>query len=861
MRYQSGNPTVTAASIECRSAGVVVRSLVVSTFGLLAVILWSGCGAGTGGESAGGTNGVGTVGAAGGTVSMPGGPSIVVPPGALVPNTTISVAASARAVPAGAVSSPYQFGPEGTTFTAPVAVSFPVPAGTVAAEVAVYWTKAGSTIEWEVIPVTVNGTWATASVTHFSMGYVGSLPGYSYAISGKVSGVLATGVTLTLSGSRSATTTADSSGAYQFSGLPSGSYVVTPSLGGWAFIPASASVTVSGASVAAQDFTGATCGSAGGTCCPGNACGSGLTCGNGTCQPPTSTCGGASQACCSGAVCGGGLTCTNGSCMTVTLTSVVKSICPDGGTLSVGGATLVVPPLGVYACTDVSFAAGVSAVPVGYLAYSPVYTYEPVGLAATISVPSAGIPGQPTFFQSLTGSLTYSAIATTNAPGEFRAQVSQGGWFFLADRNTVCGGVTQVCCSGGTCNSGAACDAGRCSFPKPPSGTLVQTGPAKLNQYQNAGTLLRNGQVLITGIGVTEFSLNAELFDPLTRTFTAFPAPGLNRKLHFSFLLPNGKVLLGGGIDFDAPFSVIPTFEERWNQRTPTATVLFDPTTRTFSPTGSLPERRSDKVATQLSDGRVLLTGGWKVVGPFQGLAGNDTLVCEADDAYLYDPSTETWRRTGSMKIARRDHEATLMADGRVLITGGSGCSNGAACQTPHPEVACKEAAGLLSVAEIYDPATETFSTTGAMPGGRYGHTATLLKDGNVLLAAGCCGLSYETRPGGAQRANFGELTSALLFDPRMGTFADAGSLNLARTNHAAVRLQDGRVLLAGGTSGVASSPVDIGNQRMSAELYDPSSQAFQLIPWDMPFSVLTLLSDGLVLTYGMGPAPEIYSP
>jgi hypothetical protein len=136
------------------------------------------CGAGTSGETGGGgtggTNGSGTVGAAGGTVSLPSGPSVVVPSGALPADKTITVVTSASTAPAGAVSSLYQFGPAGTTFTVPVTVSFPVSAGTNSADVAVYWTKPGSTTEWDVLPATVSGTTATASVTHFSIGFVGA---------------------------------------------------------------------------------------------------------------------------------------------------------------------------------------------------------------------------------------------------------------------------------------------------------------------------------------------------------------------------------------------------------------------------------------------------------------------------------------------------------------------------------------------------------------------------------------------------------------------------------------------------------------------------------------------------------------
>ena len=153
-------------------------SLAATCAAVLCGTFLAACG-GTSSDTGGGggsacTAGSCPVGTGGGTVSLPGGPTVVVPSGALPGSTAITVATSTTTAPAGAVSSLYQFGPAGTTFTAPVTVSFPVPAGTKAADVAVYWTKPGSTTEWDVLPATVSGATASASVTHFSTGFVGA---------------------------------------------------------------------------------------------------------------------------------------------------------------------------------------------------------------------------------------------------------------------------------------------------------------------------------------------------------------------------------------------------------------------------------------------------------------------------------------------------------------------------------------------------------------------------------------------------------------------------------------------------------------------------------------------------------------
>lgn len=113
------------------------------------------------------------IGAAGGIVSMSEGPTITIPPGALAADTTVTVSQMSAAAPSGAISPLFRFGPDGTTFGSPVAIAFPVPDGTTVA--AIYWTKPGSATDYETVPATVEGTIATAYVTHFSSGYVGPL--------------------------------------------------------------------------------------------------------------------------------------------------------------------------------------------------------------------------------------------------------------------------------------------------------------------------------------------------------------------------------------------------------------------------------------------------------------------------------------------------------------------------------------------------------------------------------------------------------------------------------------------------------------------------------------------------------------
>jgi hypothetical protein len=223
--------------------------------------------------------------------------------------------------------------------------------------------------------------------------------------------------------------------------------------------------------------------------------------------------------------------------------------------------------------------------------------------------------------------------------------------------------------------------------------------------------------------------------------------------------------------------------------------------------TGDLGVIRAAHTATLLPDGRVLITGGCAI----QSCEGGPISATTE----LYDAQARRFTPGPRMKAQRSGgHTATLLNDGRVFIAGGWGT-------TPTAE------------AELFDPGTNRFVTAPSLNTRRADATASLLPDGRVLIAGG-----YD----GANR-----LASAELYDPATGTMTPTGSMAGPRSAHVAVVLDDGRVLLIGGHGGSAGV-------LRSAELYDPGTARFTLTgEMSLPRHkhAAELLPDGSVLVVG----------
>lgn len=286
----------------------------------------------------------------------------------------------------------------------------------------------------------------------------------------------------------------------------------------------------------------------------------------------------------------------------------------------------------------------------------------------------------------------------------------------------------------------------------PAAGTWTATGAMATGRTTQTATLLSNGKVLATGghVSAAGSTSTCELYAPAVGTWTATGPMATARGNHTATLLLNGKVLVAGGFNRNTGSAVF-TAE------------LYDPATGTWTSTGLLAAARNFHTATLLLNGKVLVAGGAPDAVQFSSLSS----------AEVYDPNTGTWTAIDLMSSARQGHTATLLPDGRVLVAGGYNVGY------------------FTASAELYDPATATWSATGTLGTARGVHTATLLSDGKVLAARG----NYNSLVAPTTVA----LAGAELYDPATGTWTASGSLNAARSTHVATLLPSGRVLVAAG--------------------------------------------------------------
>lgn len=314
------------------------------------------------------------------------------------------------------------------------------------------------------------------------------------------------------------------------------------------------------------------------------------------------------------------------------------------------------------------------------------------------------------------------------------------------------------------------------------SGQFFSTGSMNKARYNHTATLLTNGKVLITGGTMwSETFSSAELYDPITGTFSFTGSMSISRYGHTATLLSNGKVLVTGGYDANGG-TMLASAE------------LYDQNSGVFTITGNLAQSKSNHTATLLGNGKVLIYGGFAPGNPASPLT--------------YDYNTSVFSSSGTIDD-REYHSSTLLNNGMVLIASGT-----------------VYGVNTLS-AKLYNPSSGATSNTGSLSIFRQGHAAVLLASNKVLIMGG---------------GNFG-LASTELYDPSLGTFSTAASMNLGR-KPVAIMLNTGKVLVVGGN-----------NTAVEGELYDSNTDTFSLTGAMLVGSrfsaTIITLSNGKILIVG----------
>lgn len=381
----------------------------------------------------------------------------------------------------------------------------------------------------------------------------------------------------------------------------------------------------------------------------------------------------------------------------------------------------------------------------------------------------------------------------------------------------------------------------------PTTNTWTAVASLSTARSSHTATVLPDGGVLVAGgSGAGGKLASSELFDPSAGGWAATGSLAAARSSHTTTVLLDGRVLLAGGEGASAaPLASTELYEPALGPR--------------WDPTGSLNQPRSGHTATLIANGEVLVAGGHTF---FDASATfNITPLASAE---RFSPVSGTWTPTGALAQPRSFHTATRITGspaqcgsncGKVLVAGGLGA-------TPPPAA---PSAMALASAELYDPASGTWAPAAPMLTPRYWHTATRLRDGRILVAAGS--------------DNVRNLDTAEIYNPATNTWTPTGDLNApppnpptdgsppgARLKHTATLLDNapcgdncGKVLVVGGVDGIGTGP-----SLPTAELYDPASGKWEetaRLNQSRQLHTDTLLPNGKVLIAGGFHSPFINVP
>jgi hypothetical protein len=409
----------------------------------------------------------------------------------------------------------------------------------------------------------------------------------------------------------------------------------------------------------------------------------------------------------------------------------------------------------------------------------------------------------------------------------------------------------------------------------PSNGLYSSAGSLATARYGHTATLLNDGRVLIvggSGVGVPALA-SYEIIDPVKTTTPFYGAIDSGRIGHTATRLPDGKVLIAGGFDGSSYLNT---------------TVIIDPVAGTYTPAPAMTFARGLHTATLLADGTLLiaggkngtiLPGGHELRDPVSGVftaysssfttriahsatllpngkvlivGGADAAMGAQQPALTYDPDpgvNNFTAETANLATNRYNHNAVLLPNGTVLITGGQtdSISNPPLTVTKSAEIynyqvnifdpassplvsargehraniipstpptvlltGGKNTANALNSAELYDITSRTFASI-PMLSSHQSHATALLPGGRVAIFGGYSSTSKTSAT-----------NKALIYAPGFGFSAVMDVMTSARGQHTATPLKNGKVLIVGGNKGYST-----GDDVLQAELFDPSTGTF----------------------------------